>query len=556
MAWTRKRSWGGRTPRRGQHRSALVVLLGLVLGILPSWTTARADAVTPVSAAAFDSQAGDWIGAGRQISFSAVSYDGLRNGYPTFSVSNASGDSFQVWFAGIAGSGPLTPGIYEDAQRFDFRAPGTPGLDVFGDGRGCNVVAGRFVVYEATYTPSGDVATFSAAFEDHCEGGVPALFGALAYQSSNFRTRSYTRALNLVSPDGLAVSQQFTITNNGPAPLNPYGFSIAGGNAMDFSLVANTCLGTLVAGQSCAVTVVYTPGVGYSSAATLYFGDEDAPLGSPGDPAGAGQGMSVPLTGTTDASPPSGQGNGPPASYAFFDSEPGDWVGGGAQYSFPSVGFNFDDGDLEFTLTNSSNDLFYVMLGAASGPLVPGVYEEAQRDVFRPPGHPGLDVYGDGRGCNTVAGRFVVDDATYDPNSGALESFAARFEEHCEGGPSALFGVLVYHSSAPYRTATVAPASLGITSANGDRTTANLTITNQGPATLAPYGFTISGPNAADFSVANTTCGVVLAGSSCQVTVAYTPGESSVSQATLSFFDEDAPQGSPGETAGAGQGRQ
>lgn len=541
-----------------QRAGALLAAVALLV-VGSSWIAAPAAraAVTPVSSAFFDSQTGDYIGGGLAYTFPTVTYGGLRGGYPTFSVSNGNGDNFQVWLAGVAGTGPLVPGTYEDAQRFDFRAAGVPGLDVFGDGRGCNTVAGRFVVYDATYDSAGNVLSFAAAFEDHCEGGAAALFGALAYNSPQYRTEQVTGALSLASPNGTPVSQNLTITNNGPAGLTPSGFTLSGPNTGDFGVSASTCSGTLSAGVSCTVTVRYTPGSSPRSQATLTVFDENYPQGSPGEPAGAGMGHQIPVVGVNGAAGPGGLGVGPPTTKAFFDSEPGEWVGAGQQFLFPSVSAPGSiGGSIAFQLTDPAGDYFTVELATAGGPLVPGVYEEAQRAAFRAAGHPGLDIYGDGRGCNTVAGRFVVDDVGVNPATGNVTSFAARFEEHCEGGAAALFGFVEYNSTVAYPTPSSSPAALSFNSLDGSTVTQTLSITNHGPGGLTPSGFAISGTDGGDFAVNGTTCaGTMPSGQTCGVTVAYTPRPGITSQATLSFFDELAPPGTPGETAGAGTGR-
>ena len=66
--------------------------------------------------------------------------------------------------------------------------------------------------------------------------------------------------------------------------------------------------------------------------------------------------------------------------------------------------------------------------------LVPGVYENALRYPFNG-NQPGLSIYGDGRGCNTLSGRYIVATANQSPLS-----FEASFEQHCEGGDAALVG--------------------------------------------------------------------------------------------------------------------
>lgn len=66
---------------------------------------------------------------------------------------------------------PMTPGIYEMAERAPFATQGHPGLDISGDGRGCNTVSGRFQVHEYTLT-NGTVTSATMTFEHHCEAST------------------------------------------------------------------------------------------------------------------------------------------------------------------------------------------------------------------------------------------------------------------------------------------------------------------------------------------------------------------------------------------------
>ncbi len=170
----------------GRLRSARLLLPAFAFVLIStsgvSLLSEAPSGAAPVSSANFVSGQGDYLGQGAPYSFPTVTYNGLRNGYPTFTVSNAT-DSFQVWFAAPAGQ-PLTPGTYNDVEDFDSRDPGFPGLDVFGDGRGCNTTQGSFTVYQAVYDGSGDVESFSAQLFDHCEGAYPALMGNLSYNAT------------------------------------------------------------------------------------------------------------------------------------------------------------------------------------------------------------------------------------------------------------------------------------------------------------------------------------------------------------------------------------
>src|SRR5207247_1350853 len=96
---------------------------------------------------------------------------------------DSQGHWFTLEFEALQGS-PLVPGTYEGAARFPFNSPDQPGLSIFGDGRGCNELTGRFVVQEATYDSGGRPLTFAVSFEQHCEGGPYALFGDLRFNSN------------------------------------------------------------------------------------------------------------------------------------------------------------------------------------------------------------------------------------------------------------------------------------------------------------------------------------------------------------------------------------
>jgi len=80
--------------------------------------------------------------------------------------------------------------------------------------------------------------------------------------------------------------------------------------------------------------------------------------------------------------------------------------------------------------------------------LAPGSYESSQRFPFEAAGHPGPDVSGDGRGCNTSTGRFDVLELVRD-STGQILQLAINFEQHCEGFVPALFGQFRYNSDVP-----------------------------------------------------------------------------------------------------------
>ena len=80
---------------------------------------------------------------------------------------------------------PLVPGVYETAERWPFQTDYRPGLDVGGQGRGCNTLNGRFQVHE--YERDGtSPAGVTITFEQYCEPYEPipqgVLFGCVHFQ--------------------------------------------------------------------------------------------------------------------------------------------------------------------------------------------------------------------------------------------------------------------------------------------------------------------------------------------------------------------------------------
>jgi hypothetical protein len=125
------------------------------------------------------SEPGDYIGGGQSLTFTpADSAFSSMVSQDRRSIAIAVIPSGSFWYLNLAAPAgqELLPGVYENAARAGSQSPTTPGLDFYGDGRGCNTVTGRFEVLEAVYAPYGYVERFHATFEQHCDGGA-ALIG-------------------------------------------------------------------------------------------------------------------------------------------------------------------------------------------------------------------------------------------------------------------------------------------------------------------------------------------------------------------------------------------
>jgi hypothetical protein len=163
--------------------------------------------------------------------------------------------------------------------------------------------------------------------------------------------------------------------------------------------------------------------------------DATAPPGPAQPPAGLWQ----PALGATPAS----------GNYVYLESTQGDYIGGGGIRTYTDqnaqlrVSGNGGRAGINIAGDQSWTGDFVPMSSLAQ--LAPGYYGDVQRYPFNNPVKGGLSWYGEGRGCNTLTGWFVVDRVTW--AQGTLTELDLRFEQHCEGGSSALRGKIHWSAS-------------------------------------------------------------------------------------------------------------
>ncbi len=136
-----------------------------------------------------NSQPGDWVGAGQQLSFTPADgpFTVVSAGTGGLQVSFHTPDYSHFWYVtfGPPKSRKLATGQYEGAQSVVY--PSThPDLNVSGDGRGCETV-GRFYLSDLAFNLDGTVAKVAIDFEQHCTGVTigPALYGSVRYNSGS-----------------------------------------------------------------------------------------------------------------------------------------------------------------------------------------------------------------------------------------------------------------------------------------------------------------------------------------------------------------------------------
>jgi hypothetical protein len=119
---------------------------------------------------------------------------------------------------------------------------------------------------------------------------------------------------------------------------------------------------------------------------------------------------------------------------------PGSQLLADADWTFTGSGDPIDD--LRIEITDGMDEWWVVWLTTARipAPLAVGEYLDAMRPPFEDPGHPGVDTYGNGMGCNRVAGYFEIHELEIVANT--VTGITATWERHCEEGPLALRGCL------------------------------------------------------------------------------------------------------------------
>ena len=446
-----------------------------------------------------DSDVGDYIGAGTEYLYTlADSVLTIGSSGASLTVGVNGDESWSGNFVGMSQLQRIEVGYYGDLSRFPFHNPALGGLSWSGEGRGCNTLAGWFVVDSVTY--DGDsLEAIDLRFAQHCEGGAAALYGEIHWDASDTTgapgpvvpppaglwepavgvtpdsgnyvylestpgdwvgaglTYLYTQADAVITVtasgaqlsvgidgdeywngtfQGMASLQELEVGYYGDLQRYPFHNPVKGG--LSWSGEGRGC--NKLTGWFVVDSLTYNGDT--LEAVELRF-QQNCDGGPPlygqirweANDTSAPQGPVVP--------PPAGLWQ-PPASvlpdsgnYVYLESDFGDWVGAGQNYLYTPL-------DSTITVTSSGAHASVSVAGDEdwSGSfqgmnsislLEPGYYGDLQRYPFHNPVRGGLSWSGEGRGCNTLTGWFVIDNLNYDGNT--LTAIDLRFEQYCDGGP-------------------------------------------------------------------------------------------------------------------------
>ena len=460
-----------------------------------------------------ESDPGDWVGDGKQHVYtqanSILTLNLTDNYLAVFVNGNEhwSGD-----FKGMVSIERLLPGYYGNLGRYPFGNPSNASMAWTGEGHGCNDLAGWFVVDSVTYSGTS-LASIDLRFEQHCDGAGTAVRGKVHWTNGDTTQPAGPQVpppagLWQPAPGETPATGNYVYLAGDPGVRNLDGASIlytqadsnfrlnSFGAQFDISIFSyeswsgyfvgmntlqrlqvgyygnlqragshNPTFGGIDFGGGCnKVTgwfvidsITYTEGS--ISAIDLRFehhcegevpairgkihwapGDTTQPPG-PVNPVPAG--LWQPAPGATPAS----------GNYVYLQSDPGDYVGGGREYTLTQADslmeWRLNGNGLRFFVhgdTNWSGE-FTPMDFLTS--LEPGFYINMLRSPFHNPVVGGLSWSGEGRGCNQLWGWLAVDSISY--ANGAVASIDLRFEQYCEYGAPALRGKIHWRADDPTR---------------------------------------------------------------------------------------------------------
>jgi hypothetical protein len=414
-----------------------VVFFSIILSFLLNAPEAAAATRTQLT---INSQPGDFVGGGRSYSYSATgnkwvveaSYEeGIdRASLVRFSIFND--DRPERWFLTFSSgqlNRPLTPGEYPDAQSPSNVQPGHPAFGASGNGAGCQGT-GQFAISDAQFDYSYGypiLKSFAATFEQRCLGSTATLSGSIYYNyNTNEETGSITGQLTDLFGNGLG------------------------------------SVGVLLSGPT--KSIAFTDANGRYSFSDLFFDDQYTvtPLTSVyGIYPQSQESRVIMQTQSVDflgvyVKPPNA------LTELRVNSDLHDVLGSGEQFDFSQNEGSWmaraddltgnglvDKITIVFRNTTSNEEwsLTFDTLPLGTDIAV-GEYPRAARSQFAPTGGiAGLAVNRNQGGCNQLTGSFVIGEVQIDYSSGTpqLMSFAASFEQHCEGAIAALRGSIYYN---------------------------------------------------------------------------------------------------------------
>jgi cardiolipin synthase len=408
-----------------------------------------------------------------------------------------------------------TVGVTSTAQPVTLTNSGTAPLSIsgititgtnasaFADTTTCTnlLSAGNSCTISVTFTPPSAgsfVAAISVADDVTGSPQTVALSGtsALAPIPETILSPS-TVAFQSTTVGAISAAQLISLSNPGTAPLTVSTISITGANAADFA-ETNNCSNTLAPGTGCSISVTFTPAMVGSLAASISITDNAA--GSP---------QTVPLLGVAAALP---------VSQAVLSP---------VSLTFPTTSLGSAAAVQPITLSNPGTLTLNISSIAITGANSSSFDETDNCDTSLAPNATCTisATFTPAASGNLAAAVSVADDAAGSPQTATLTGTGTIAQT-----PQAVFS----------------PQSISFlnTAAGTTSPAQTVTLSNPGAMQLNLSALTKTGANPTSFGVDASACGAFVApGSSCPISITFTPGAAASYSANLSVADNAA--GSP-----------
>jgi hypothetical protein len=373
--------------------------------------------------------AGLWVGAEQDT---AMEIGPRGDGIVGVTVDGDDG-SYELDLAAPPGQ-RLAPGVYTDAQRASFRTAGHPGIEITGEGRGCNDDAGEFEVRDVGYDAGGQVTRLWAVFEQRCEQNqAGALWGEIRVgeplSAAPIVVPSIVRwpETNLGRP---RMTVPVTLFNGSARNLS--GVTIGGAQGSDFSIKKSACGDQLNAYTYCQVAVGFAPPVAGTRAATLNFATDQGTATAPLQGWSSGGTTAVHLTG--DGGDSVTRGN----TYDYSPANADIVVSGTRHEAITQV--QADDGQYWYLDMTTPDGTDFAPGQAYNSAQLGEGGDGADRSV------PRLSLRQGGHACDVLTGAFTLGDATRWLGDGMMGAYAASFEQHCQNAAPAARGTVQWRA--------------------------------------------------------------------------------------------------------------
>ena len=356
------------------------------------------------------SDAGDYIGGGETFHFVSS---------PAGEVIQPAPDGARVqftwalngfWWFQFSGPGGarLQSGAYENAQRSP--EPGMPGLDISGQGNGCNRVEGRFEVHDVAYAADGSVERLAIDAVQYCEGSKRALRAYLRYGNTSVpifvpRTSANAGPDQTLLPGALVTLNGTQSTAQAGGPLS-YSWTQIAGDPVALSS-ASSATPTFSAPTPVAEWQVLRWRLEVQDAQGRRAQDTVSIIVSESSTPRSEFRVMSELTGA------------PVTRQEVLDT------------SRLLIDRNFHNGIfLQYDFLSSAGQLRLQLAGPQGAELEVGNFPIAYRyPFFAPSAKAGLDVIL-GLGCGQSFGNFIVHDVAYSPG-GEIERLALDYSNYC-----------------------------------------------------------------------------------------------------------------------------